>query len=169
MRKTLAYISLALVLSACAGAAAPPAGNGNGSGSSSQGSASLSLTISGATQGSTDKILKRDCEGAQFGTFFDSWTVQLNGVEYELGLMAPVIKTPVTIALGPDAKVLLEINDQKTGTGGWRNNDDTAGTVTIDAGADSGSVDAHNLDNGLPGAYKTKLDLKFTFVCPAKK
>ena len=169
MRKLYVLLAIAILAAACsAGSGAPGGANNNGGGG---GKATIDLKTSGAMQGSTTQLNSYECLGAQFGAFSDTFKPVINGKEYDLGLLLNhVITTPVSFDLSsPDSKVLLQLNDLKTGTGGWRNNSESTGTVRIDAGGDSGTVDAHNLDNGLPGTFKTKLDLMFTFTCPAKK
>lgn len=170
MKKLLAALAFVVVMSACADTAAGSTSQGSSGGNSGGGQASINLTVSGAMQATSTQLNKAECGGAQYGVFFDTLSPFVNGKEYRLQVSVPVTKTPVTVDLStPDNHVLLELNDMKTGTGGWRNVDQSTGTITIDAGGDSGSADVHNLSNLLPGTYATTIDLKLTFTCPAKK
>ena len=174
MKRFLCFGIVAILAAAC-GAAADTGSTGGGSSTggsngSSGGAATIDLAVSGAMTGSTTQINKYECAGVYLGLLIDTFSPVISGREYSLELSVPAPRTPETIDLAtPDNHVLLELNDIKTGTGGWRNNDQSTGTITIDAGGASGTVDAHDLSNGLPGTFNTKVDLKIKFVCPAKK
>jgi hypothetical protein len=168
----------AIMIAACgastdtgsSGGGSTSGGSASGGSTSGSGRVSIDLAVSGAMNASTTQLNKYECNGVYLGVLFDTFSPVINGKEYDLAISVPAKTTPKTIDLAaPDNHVLLELNDIKTGTGGWRNNDQSSGTITIDAGGDSGAVDAHNLTNGLPGTFNTKADLKIKFVCPAKK
>ncbi|HYM66909.1 MAG TPA: hypothetical protein VEW68_06440 [Patescibacteria group bacterium] len=170
MKKPYLLIAIALAVAACEGvpSGTTPGGNTNAGGNGG-GQATINLTVSGALQGSSTQLNKSDCTGLQYGSFAENFSPVINGKEYDLGMLLSAKSSPTTIDLStPDNHVLVELNDLKTGTGGWRTTSDTTGTFTIDAGGNSGSADLHNLSNLLPGAYATTIDLKMTFSCPVK-
>jgi hypothetical protein len=162
------FLSLGIVaiLVACGGAT----GGGSstaGNSSSGAGPASIDLTISGALQAKSTQLAHYNCSGAQFGAFSDTFNPVINGSQYVLELLIGDVKTtPLTRDLASQENhILLDIhNDQQ----GWARDSQTTGTITIDPGADSGTVDAHSLEAGV-GVYQTKVDLKFTFTCPTKQ
>lgn len=167
MKKLFATLAFVVVVTACGPTTAGSTPQGSSGGNSGSGPASIDLTISGALQAKSTQLAHYDCSGAQFGAFADTFKPVISGSQYELELeIADVKTTPVTRDLASqDNHVLLVIhNDQQ----GWENDGQTTGTVTIDPGGDSGTVDAHSLEAGV-GVYQTKVDLKFTFTCPAKK
>lgn len=169
MKKLYLLIAIALAAAACGDVPSGTTAGGNSSAAGGGGGqATIKLTVSGALQGSSTQLNKSDCTGLQYGSFAENFSPVINGKEYDLGMLLPA-KSPTTIDLStPDSHVLVQLNDLKTGTGGWRTTSDTTGTFTIDAGGNSGSADLHNLSNLLPGAYATTIDLKMTFSCPVK-
>ena len=170
MKKLYLSIAVALAAVACEGVptGATPGGD-TSSGGHSGGPATITLTVSGAMQGSSTQLNKSDCTGLAYGSFAENFSPVINGKEYDLGVLLPAKSSPTTIDLATaDNHVLVELNDLKTGTGGWRTTSDSTGTFTVDAGGNSGSADLHNLSNLLPGVYATKIDLKMTFSCPVK-
>jgi hypothetical protein len=162
---------LAILVAACGGATVGGSLTDGGSSaagntSSGAGKASLNLTVTGDVQGTTTQLASYNCSGAQFGTFADTFKPVFNGANYDLQLLiSKVTSTPVTIDIAAEgSRVLLTM--YRAGAG-WLVNSDTTGTITIAAGGDSGTVDAHAMSViGLPGSRT--VDMKFTFTCPYK-
>ena len=163
MKRFLCLGFAAILLVGCGGAT----GGGSaaaGNAGSGAGKASIDLTITGDVQGSTTQLLSYNCAGAQFGAFSDTFKPMFNGAQWDLSmLIGKVTTTPATVDLAAEGnRVLL---DMHYNGGGWRNNADTTGTITIDAGGDSGTVEAHSMVVlGVPGSRTVDMKLKFT--CP---
>jgi hypothetical protein len=164
MKKLFVLVAIAIGLSACdlTGVSTPPASS-NGGGTAA-GKATINLTVSGPVSGTTTQLAGYHCAGAQYGVFADTFKPVVNGTQYDLALsIGKVTTTPVKIDLATEGdRVGL---DMHANAQGFQKSGDSTGTITIDAGGNSGSVDAHGVwSNGLPVG---PADLKFTFTCPS--
>jgi hypothetical protein len=161
------FLVLGLVLSLIA--ACGPAGTStpNGISASGGGKASIDLTVSGDLVGTSAQLAKYQCSGGQYGAFSDTFKPVVNGSEYDLQLLLGQYKgAPATYDFAAQpSNIRLDFYNDKAG---WNNNDTTTGTITIDTGGESGTVDAHSLESGA-GVFLTKVDLKFTFTCPVSQ
>jgi hypothetical protein len=163
MMRFLCLGVLAILVAAC-GDATGGGSSAAGNASSGGGKASINLTVTGDVQGTTTQLASYACSGVQFGAFVDTFKPVFNGANYDLQLsIGKVTSTPATINLATEgSRVLLTM--YRSGAG-WLVNSDTTGTITIAAGGDSGTVDAHAMSViGLPGLRT--VDMKFTFTCP---
>lgn len=163
--KRLLYVSFAMLLLVGCGGATVGGSSTAGSTGSGVGKASIDLTVSGGVEGKSTQLAKYDCGGGSFGTYQTELVPVINGQQYTIDLLISKYKgAPVTYNLpAPDNNVGLSFGtDQKD----WFQDSHTTGSVTINAGEDSGAVDAH-FD---PPAYTgfVPLDVKFTFTCPSK-
>ncbi len=166
MKKLFVWVAIVIGLSACdlSGVSRPEANSS--SGGAAGGKATINLTVTGPVSGSTKQLAGYHCAGVQYGAFADTFQPVINGTQYDLALsIAKVTTTPVTIDLKTQGdRVLL---DMHANAQGFLKGSDSTGTITIDAGGDSGSVDAHGVwSNGLPVG---PAQLKFTFTCPWKR
>ena len=165
MKKLLVWVAIVIGLSACDSSSVSTPAAPSSSGGTAGGKATINLTVTGPVSGSTTQLAGYNCSGAQFGTFADTFQPVINGTQYDLALsIGKVTTTPVTIDLATQGeRVLL---DMHANAQGFQKTSDATGTITIDAGGDSGSVDVHGgWSNGLPVG---PADLKFTFTCPSK-
>jgi hypothetical protein len=168
MKKTLVWLAIVIGLSACGVSGAPtPAANSSsgGGGGGGGGQATINLTVTGPVNGTTTQLAGEVCSGAQFGAFIDEFKPVIDGTTYDLYIsIGKVNTTPVTVDLATQGdRVGL---DMHANGAGFRNNSDSTGTINIDAGGNSGSVDVHGMWlNGLPVG---PAELKFTFTCPSQ-
>lgn len=171
MKRFLCLGYAAILLVACGGATVGGSSSGGGSSvagntSSGAGKASIDLAVAGDVQGNTNQLAGYNCSGAQFGAFIDTFKPVFNGANYDLQLsIGKVTSTPATIDIATEgSRVMLTM--YRAGAG-WLVNSDTTGTITIAAGGQSGTVDAHAMRViGLPGLQR--VDMKFTFTCPTQ-
>jgi hypothetical protein len=165
MKQALVWFAIVIGLSACdvSGASTPAANSSSGGGGGGQ--ATINLTVTGPVNGTTTELAGENCSGAQFGSFIDEFKPVVNGTTYDLYVsIGKVSTTPVTVDLATQGdRVGL---DMHANAQGFRNNSDSTGTINIDAGGNSGSVDVHGVWlNGLSGV---PAELKFTFTCPSQ-
>jgi hypothetical protein len=164
MKKLFVWVAIVIGLSACdlSGVSTPPASSSGDS--TAGGKATINLSVTGPESGTTTQLAGYHCAGVQFGAFADTFQPVVNGTKYDLALsIAKVTTTPLKIDLTTEGdRVLLDMHSNGQG---FLKTSDATGTITIDAGGDSGSVDAHGVwSNGLPVG---PADLNFTFTCPS--
>jgi hypothetical protein len=166
MKRLVWLCVTAMLMAACA--LAPGGGSSTGGNSSAGGGkASIDLTVSGAVQGTSTQLAKYDCSGGEFGSFAASFDPVMNGKQYNIAILITSYKgAPVTIDLpAPNNNVLVQFGNDQSGI--YHNDSHTTGSVTINAGGDSGAVDASFEPPAVFGF--APLQMKFTFTCPVNK
>ncbi|HEV2035170.1 MAG TPA: hypothetical protein VGU71_13390 [Candidatus Dormibacteraeota bacterium] len=164
MKRFLCVAFAAMAIAACGGGTPTVSGPAGTTGSGA-GKASIDLTVSGGVEGKSTQLSKYDCAGGAFGSYLASLSPVINGQQYKIDVLITKYKgAPATYNLPADNVGLTFGTDKKE----WSSNvGNTTGRVTINAGGDSGAVDAHFAPSPIFGFEP--IDLQFTFVCPAKK
>jgi hypothetical protein len=162
--KRLLWLCLMAILVAACGDAIGGGSSTGGNSSSGGGKATIDLTVSGAVQGTSTQLAKYDCAGGEFGSYIASFDPVMNGKQYNIGILIGKYKgAPVTIDLAtPDNNVSVQFGNDQSGI--YHNDSHTTGSVTINAGGDSGAV---NADFEPPAVFGfAPLQMKLTFTCP---